>query len=86
MSRFRMWPTKDNFPGRWNGTECNCCGLKDTDEHILLCPGYADIVGGKFVFEVFWDEKVLEDLEELRLISDVVILLIERMEHVQNLS
>ena len=63
MSRYRMWPTKDHFPGRWQGTECNCCGYRDTDEHILLCPGYSDIVDGKFGFEVFWDEEVLKDVK-----------------------
>ena len=86
MARYQMWPTKDNFPGRWKGTNCNCCGSRDTDEHILLCPGYADIVGGKFEFEVFWDEEVLKNVEKLKTIADTVLLLIERMEHIQSLD
>ena len=86
MARYRMWPTKDNFPGRWKGTNCNSCGYRDTDEHILLCPGYADIVDGKFGFGVFWDEEVLKDAEKLKNIADTVVVLIERMEHIQSLD
>ena len=86
MSRYRMWPTKDNFPGRWKGTDCNCCGHKDTDEHIMVCPGYTDIVNGKFEFGVFWNEEVLNDTEKLKGIADSVLLLLERIENVQNLS
>ena len=86
MSRYRMWPTKENFPGRWKGTECNCCGYPDTDEHILVCPGYSDIVEGKFEFGVFWDEETLTDVGKLEVIADTVLMLIERMEHVQSLS
>ena len=86
MSRYRMWPTKTNFPGRWRGTECNCCGHKDTDEHILVCPGYSDIVDGSFALEVFWDEVVLNDMERLKYIADTVVRLIERMEQVQGID
>ena len=86
MSRYRMWPTKDNFPGRWKGVDCNCCGHRDTDEHILLCPGYSDIIDKNFVFEVFWDEKVLNDMERLKYIADTVVRVIERIEHVQALG
>ena len=84
MSRYRMWPTKSNYPGRWKGIDCNICGSKDTDEHIFTCPGYCDIVGGSFVFDVFWDEAVLDDIERLKEIADVVLMLIERMEEVHN--
>ena len=86
MSRYRMWPTKANYPGRWKGTDCNICGLKDNDEHIVLCPGYSDIVGEKFDFNVFWDKGILEDTEKLKVIADVVVILLERMEKVQNLE
>ena len=64
MARYRMWPTKSNFPGRWPGTLCNICGLKDTDEHVLSCPGYADIVMGKIQYDMFWDNSVLDDMEK----------------------
>ena len=86
MTRCRMWPTKDNFPGRWKGTKCNCCGYQDTDEHIIFCPGYSDIVDGKFDFGVFWDEVTLNDVGKLAQIADAVLMLIERMEHVQSLN
>ena len=85
MSRYRMWPTKDNFPGRWKGIDCNCCGHRDTDEHIVVCPGYSDLVDKNFVFEVFWDEEVLNDIERLKYIADTTVRLLERMEHVQTL-
>ena len=45
MSSYRMWPTKENFPGRWSGVSCNICGMKDTDKHVFTCPGYSDIKG-----------------------------------------
>ena len=43
MTRYRMLPTKSNFPGRWKRTTCNICGFEDTDAHIFNCPGYADL-------------------------------------------
>ena len=86
MTRCRMWPTKANYPGRWSGSECNVCGLNDTDEHIPTCPGYYDIVAGKFEFGVFWDKVVLEDMEKLKILADVVIILIERMEKIQSIG
>ena len=86
LSRYRMWPTKVNFPGRWNGVLCNVCGMKDTDEHIFSCPGYSDILQGKFVFNVFWDDKVLNDILTLQDIAKTVLMLIERMENIQKLG
>ena len=62
MSRYRMWPTKDNYSGRWNGLDCNICGLRDT-EH--MSPGYCDIVSGEFWLDVLWDESVMNDMEKL---------------------
>ena len=86
MSRYRMWPTKENFHGRWNGSECNVCGMVDSDEHILACPGYEDILGKvKFDFDVFWDEEVLDDPEKLKSLARIVIELMERMKDIQNL-
>ena len=38
MTRYRMLPTKSNFPGRWQGQHCNICGFLDLDEHIFTCP------------------------------------------------
>ena len=44
MVRCRMLLTKDNFPGRWEGSLCNVCGCVDTDEHLFRCPGFTDIL------------------------------------------
>ena len=85
MSRYRMWPTKTNYPGRWNDCECNVCGLRDTDDHIFSCPGYTDIIGGKFRFDAFWDSKILEDMTKLKEIAAVVLEILSRLEVVQNL-
>ena len=86
MSRYRMWPTKENFPGRWKGVACNVCGMKDTDKHIFSCPGYSDLINGKFKFDVFWDEKVLGDMLKLQDIARTVLIVIERMENIQKLG
>ena len=86
VSRYRMWPTKENFPGRWSGTMCNICGSKDTDKHVFVCPGYSDILQGKFQFDVFWDENVLCDMGKLKDIAKTVLQLIERMENIQKIG
>ena len=86
MGRYRMWPTKDNFPGRWPGTSCNICGLKDTDEHLLSCPGFTDIVQGKVQYGMLWDNQVLEDMEKMNEIGVVCAAVVERLEMIQNLE
>ena len=60
--------------------------MKDTDEHIFSCPGYSDILQGKFGFNVFWDDKVLNDILTLQDIAKTVLMLIERMENIQKLG
>ena len=75
-----------NFPGRWSGVSCNICGLKDTDKHIFKCPGYCDVIKGQFDYDVFWDENVLNDAPRLKDIAKMVLVLIERMENIQNLD
>ena len=44
MLRSRMFPTKDNFKGRW-GTECVYCGGMESDIHLFSCAGYSDLLG-----------------------------------------
>ena len=44
MLRCRMFPTKDNFRGRW-GTECVYCGGVESDVHLFSCAGYNDLLG-----------------------------------------
>ncbi len=87
MSRYRMWPTKANFSERWSGTQCNICGYEDTDKHIFSCPGYIDIISqGQIQYDMFWNEKVLEDMELLKQMAKVVKLLISRMEMIQKVG
>ena len=83
MSRYRMWPTKANYPGRWKDCICNVCGLKDTDSHIFGCPGYSDIIKGKFTFDAFWSKEVLDDTPKLKEIAMVVLEILDRLEVVQ---
>ena len=86
MARYRMWPTKDNFPGRWLGFACNICGMRDTDEHVLSCPGYADIVNGKVQYAMLWDSVVLEDMDKMKEIGAICAEVIVRMEVIQNMD
>ena len=44
MLRTRMFPTKDNFKGRW-GSECVYCGNLESDIHLFSCAGYSDLIG-----------------------------------------
>ena len=86
MSRYRMWPTKANYPGRWKDCLCNVCGMKDTDYHIFRCPGYSDIIKGQFTFDAFWDKEVLEDMAKLKEIAVVVLQILDRLDVVQKLD
>ena len=45
MLRVRMFPTKDNFKGRW-GSECAYCGCLESDIHLFSCAGYHDLLSG----------------------------------------
>ena len=86
MARYRMWPTKENYPGRWKGDKCNICDRRDTDEHIFSCPGYVDLINGKFEYEVFWKQEFLNDPVKLKSVAEIVIKVIERLEAVQSLN
>ena len=45
MLRVRMFPTKDNFKGRWGTDECTYCGCLESDVHLFSCAGYDDLLG-----------------------------------------
>ena len=62
MARYRMLPTKSNFPGRWKGNLCNLCGFEDSDVHLFTCPGYADLNPDGVALDMFWDEEILNDI------------------------
>jgi hypothetical protein len=87
MSRFRMWPTKSNFPGRWTGSLCNICDREDTDEHIFSCPGYSDILAeNQFHYKMLFDDHVLDDMLQLKQMAEVIVLLVQRMEQIQSVG
>ena len=86
MARYRMWPTKANYPGRWSGDKCNICDMVDTDEHIFSCPGYADLVNGQVQHEMFWNHDILNDSVKLKSVAAVALKIIERLEVVQSLN
>ena len=47
LYRARMFPTKDNFKGRWAiSCLCSYCCGNETDEHLFKCCGYLDLVKG----------------------------------------
>ena len=85
LARYRMLPTKSNYEGRWNGTQCNVCGLEDLDEHIFSCPGYQDIIDPEIKYEMLWDKEVLKDMGILKKIADCLKLIIERMKEIQKI-
>ena len=84
MIRFRMLPTKCNFPGRWAGTSCNVCGFEDTDAHLFGCPGYQDIITDEVWYDMFWEESVLKDTNQLKQASSILLSVIDRIELLQN--
>ena len=85
VSRYRMWPTKCNFPGRWNGTDCNICGYEDSDQHIFKCPGYKDVINENFSYDSFWDKETLRNLALLKDLARMAKNIICRIESVQKL-
>ena len=86
MARYRMLPTKANFPGRWSGTKCNICGFADTDEHIFHCPGYQDLLCKDMYHNMFWEEEVLNDTAILKKAACSMLGIIERLNEVQEMK
>ena len=81
-----MLPSKTNFPGRWEGQQCNICGFQDLDEHIFTCPGYKDLVTDDMSLEMFWNNDVLNDMQVLSVAAKSMTLIIERMEEIQEMG
>ena len=86
MVRYRMLPTKANFPGRWSGSMCNICGFLDTDEHIFHCPGYQDLLSEDMNYSMFWDEEILNDTVRLKRAACSIVGIIERLSEVQGMK
>ena len=85
MIRYRMLPTKSNFPGRWVGNLCNVCGFEDTDAHLFECPGYQDIISDDIWFHMFWDDNILKDTVKMKKAASILVSVIERLEVLQNM-
>ena len=85
MARYRMLPSKSNFPGRWIGELCNVCGIKDTDRHIFRCPGYMDLAKG-IEYEMFFDDKIIKDSNKLKELASKLTRIIKRMESIKELD
>ena len=63
MLRSRMFPTKDNFKGRW-GVECVHCEAIESDVHLFSCVGYCDILCG-VQYDIFMNLDVpIEELSD----------------------
>ena len=86
MMRYRMLPTKANFPGRWSGTKCNICQFEDTDEHIFTCPGYQDLLSDDVNHKMFWDEEILNDTAKIKKGACAIIAIVERLNEVQDMK
>jgi hypothetical protein len=76
MLRSRMFPTKENFKGRW-GTDCTYCKSPETDMHLFACAGYRDLLKGT-TFDTFM---VLDtDMESLSVAAKCLLKVKERLE------
>ena len=76
LIRCRMFPTKDNFKGRW-GSECIYCSCVETDLHLFSCAGYKDILEG-IQFDNFMTLDV--SIEELSKGAKCLLKVKERLE------
>ena len=80
----RMFPTRVNFPERWNEElKCVFCKDLDTDEHLFTCWGYLDIIGGDHIdVSMFYNLNTTND--ELSRGADILIKIYDRLEIAQN--
>ena len=80
--RYRMFPTRANYPGRWSNMYCNICGQTDNDEHLFSCPGYIDLIPEDVHYKMFFalDEKK----EILEKAAKCLKRIMDRMEIIQN--
>ena len=86
MSRYRMMPSKMNFPGRWEGTACDICGFDDTDVHVFSCPGYQDIQMENVTMDMFWNDETLNNIEVISKAAKVMVNIIRRMEEIKGIE
>ena len=86
MCRYRMLPSKTNFPGRWKGTACDICGFDDTDLHVFSCPGYQDIEMENVTLNMFWNPETLNNIELISKGAKVMVNIIRRMEEIKGID
>ena len=77
MLRVRMFPTKDNFKGRWGSDECTYCGCLESDLHLLSCAGYNDLLGC-IRFDIFMTLNA--SIDELSFGAKQLLKVVERLE------
>ena len=77
MLRVRMFPTKNNFKGRWGSDECSYCGCLESDVHLFSCVGYNDLLGD-VNFDMFMTLEASN--EELSFGAQRLMKVVERLE------
>ena len=77
MLRVRMFPTKNNFKGRWGSDECSYCGCLESDVHLFSCVGYNDLLGD-VNFDMFMTLEASN--EELSFGAQRLLKVVERLE------
>ena len=77
MLRVRMFPTKNNFRGRWGSDECSYCGCLESDVHLFSCVGYNDLLGD-VKFDMFMDLEA--SIEELSTGAQRLLKVLDRLE------
>ena len=82
MLHCRMFPTKNNFQGRWGKeSECRYCSCIESDLHLFSCAGYRDLLEG-INFDMFMSLNVTMD--ELSRGAKSLLKVKERLEVVNN--
>ena len=51
LLRARMFPTKENFSGRWENKKCYFCEEVQTDRHLFICAG---MIGQFMILNSVW--------------------------------
>ena len=77
MLRVRMFPTKNNFRGRWGSDECSYCGCLESDVHLFSCVGYNDLLGD-VKFDMFMTLEA--SIEELSTGAQRLLKVLDRLE------
>ena len=77
-----MFPTRANYPGRWNNINCKICNQIDNDEHLFHCPGYSDIIPPDIEYKMFFT--LDNDTKQLKKGAKCLKRIKERLETIQD--